>query len=119
MNETTCTVKIEIPKLGIGEYYQTYDKFLYAQVSCEQDDDDLIDKNHMGLIVSVFGLLICFIFRLVINYSHAVDEINDKLYDLNFVTVSDYTVAGVIKPEMYQKFRSSLMGLTELSTWRF
>lgn len=38
---------------------------------------------------------------------------NDKLFDLNLITASDYTVNCVIKPEMYNRFLESLNGCTD------
>lgn len=55
----------------------------------------------MGLIVAICGMSICLLFRLSLHYIYTIDQVNDKIYDLNLVTASDYTVDCVIKPVMY------------------
>ena len=71
------------------------------------------------MIAACFGIFICWFFRISIHWYHAVDKVNDTLYDLNFITVSDYTVSGSIKPEIYENFRESLQGKTENATHLF
>lgn len=55
----------------------------------------------MGLIVAICGMSICLLFRLSLHYIYTIDQVNDKIYDLNLVTASDYTVDCVIKPVVY------------------
>ena len=67
----------------------------------------------------MLGILICFIFRSVTQYIYGLDVINDKIYDLDLITVSDYTVSCDIKEEVYDKFVESLNGDTEHATSLF
>ena len=61
----------------------------------------------------MLGILICFIFRSVTQYMYGLDVINDKIYDLDLITVSDYTVSCAITDEVYANFVESLNGDTE------
>ena len=73
----------------------------------------------MGLIVACFGVLICWFFRFTMQYFYNLDELNGIIYDLNLITVSDYTVSSYIDPSMYQNFIQSLKGDTENAIPRF
>ena len=42
------------------------------------------------------------------NYLLNMDYINDKLYDMKLITVSDYAVMAQLPPAMYEKFRTNL-----------
>ena len=42
------------------------------------------------------------------NYLLKMDKINDKLYDMELVTVSDYTIMGQLPKSMYENFRKKL-----------
>ena len=42
------------------------------------------------------------------NYLLKMDKINEKLYDMELVTVSDYTVMGHLPKSMYENFRIKL-----------
>ena len=46
----------------------------------------------------MLGVWIVFIFRHTLSYMYSMDLINDKLFDLKLIPVSDYTAAGVITP---------------------
>ena len=65
-----CSVNIPYKLIGISKEEQRYDQFVFAQVTCEQDEDDGIFKNHMGLVVASCGMIICLVFRLSLNYIH-------------------------------------------------
>ena len=73
----------------------------------------------MGLLVAICGMSICLLFRLSLHYFYTLDQVNDKIYDLNLVTASDYTVDCVIKPTIYQNFLKTLNGRTENATQEF
>ena len=73
----------------------------------------------MGLIVACFGVLICWFFRFSMTYFFNLDELNGVIYDLNLITVSDYTVSATIHPSMYRNFIQSLNGDTEHAIPRF
>ena len=42
------------------------------------------------------------------NYLINMDEINDRLYDMQLVTVSDYAVMAQLSPKMYETFKTNL-----------
>ena len=51
-------------------------------------------KKIWGLLVSCIGCAICLVWINAMNYLLKMDKINDKLYDMELVTVSDYTIMG-------------------------
>ena len=54
----------------------------------------LMTKKTWGLVVACLGLAICLIWTNSMNYLLNMDSINDKIYDMKLVTVSDYTIMG-------------------------
>lgn len=82
--------------------------YLFAQVSCVQSDEMLMTKKVWGMVVACLGLAICMIFHTSMTYLLNMDQINDKLYDMKLVTVSDYAVSGQIPRAMYEKFRMNV-----------
>ena len=65
-------------------------------------------KKLWGLAAACLGLAICMMFRSSMIYLLNMDEINDRLYDMKLVTVSDYAIMGQIPSKMYEKFRIRL-----------
>ena len=61
-------------------------------------------KNVMGLAASVIGLFICIVYRNTIVVFKASNKINDKLFDGQLITLSDYSVQGKISREQYMMF---------------
>ena len=59
-----------------------------------QSEDMLMTKKTWGLVVACLGLAICLIWTNSMNYLLSMDSINDKIYDMKLVTVSDYTIMG-------------------------
>ena len=103
-DKTKCSVEIPTSLTNIDVNLRSYDQFLFAQVSCEQDKDHIFFKSHMGLIVACFGVIICWFFRFSMRYVYNLDELNGVIYDLNLITVSDYTVSSYIDPAVYRNF---------------
>lgn len=48
-----------------------------------------------------------------------IDTVNDKIYDMEIITASDYSVGAEITKGQWQSFLASLDGDTELATKRF
>ena len=65
-------------------------------------------KKTWGLFVACLGCAICLIWINAMNYLVKMDMINSKLYDMELVTVSDYTVMGHLSKNMYETFRRKL-----------
>ena len=68
----------------------------------------LMSKKSWGLLAACLGCTICLIWVNAMNYLLKMDKINDKLYDMELVTVSDYTVMGHLPKSMYENFRIKL-----------
>ena len=74
------------------------------QVACEQDEDMVLLKNAMGLCVSVLGLLICLVYRNSLVFYQKTNEINDKIFDSDLITLGDFSVQGKVPLEVYNQF---------------
>jgi hypothetical protein len=88
----------------VTDELQNYDQFVFLQVACEQDSEMLWLKNVMGLAAAVLGLAICFVYRNFMVYQKGINIINDKIFDSQLITLSDYSVQGKITSSMYDKF---------------
>lgn len=88
----TCNAFVMNEITGIAPEHQETYMYLFAQVACVQDDETLNEKHHWGLVVACLGVAICMIWQNSMEYLMNMDEINDKLYDMQLVTVSDYAV---------------------------
>ena len=88
----TCNSFIQNDITGIPPEHQETYMYLFAQVACVQDEETLIQKHTWGLVVACLGIAICMIWSSSMDYLLNMDEINDKLYDMQLVTVSDYAV---------------------------
>ena len=64
-----------------GQAKNNWNTFVFMQVACEQDEEMLLLKNTLGLVVSVIGLWICLLFRNSLVVFQQTNKINDKLFD--------------------------------------
>ena len=99
-----CDPVISNRLLGLLDTERNYDQFLFAQVSCEQDEEMLFLKNVLGLVVSVIGLLICAMYRNSLTLFLNMNKINDKIFDAHLITLGDYSVRGKISSSMFANF---------------
>ena len=84
-------------------------RYVYAQVACQMTEEDLAIKNVAGLFMSGFGLFICVTIQFTTTYIRNRDAINEKLYNMNFITVDKFTVQGRISSNMYRIFKAENM----------
>ena len=82
-SETFTTLTKETARLNM---------VLFVQVDCSQGEEALWNKQKLGLAVACIGLLMCIFFVSTIRLMLNVDKLNDKLFDMDLVTVDDYTV---------------------------
>ena len=87
-----CNAWIQNDITGIPLEEQVTYMYLYAQVACVQDEETLASKKTWGLAAACLGIAICMIWQNSMNYLLNMDQINDKLYDMQLITVSDYAV---------------------------
>lgn len=74
------------------------------QASCEQDEDMLKLKNVLGLCASVIGLLMCLVYYNTVKLMQSTNQINEKIFDSELITLGDYSVSGKISQEQWEKF---------------
>ena len=89
-----CNAIVPNSITGISKPNQTVYQYMFAQVSCVQTDEMLMTKKVWGLAAACLGLAICMMFRSSMIYLLNMDEIQDKLFDMKLVTVSDYAIMG-------------------------
>ena len=104
----TCNAFVPNSITRIRARYQETYMYMFAQVSCVQSEEMLMTKNMWGLLVACLGCAICLIWVSAMNYLLKMDKINDKLYDMELVTVSDYAIMGHLPKSMYENFRRRL-----------
>lgn len=103
--KTTCSVEFPFESFArLPKWSQKLNTLLFAQVSCTQTEEMLEKKSEWGLAAACIGLLICLFFSITIRSFLTLDEINEKLLDLELVTVDDYTVQCRLKPRIYDEF---------------
>ena len=59
------------------------------------------EKNSIGVFVTLLGLTICLVFRLMITRLESELQIEDKLLDYELISIDDYTVNGYISQRFY------------------
>ena len=65
---------------------------LFVQAECSQGDEELWNKQKWGLAVACIGLLMCIFYTSTLRLMLNIDQLDDKLIDMDLVTVDDYTV---------------------------
>ena len=78
---------------------------LFAQVGCKMTEDGLVAKRLWGLAIGCLGTCIVLFLRIKIGFIKTLDEINEKLYDQNLITIEDYTVLFTVTSTMFEKFK--------------
>jgi len=66
-----------------------------------------MSKNYWGLAAACIGLLMCIFFSSSVTLMLKLDVIEDKLMDLELVTVDDYTAQTRLDPAIYREFLSN------------
>ena len=88
----SCSVTIPFEEFArIRPEAQRLNMLVFAQVSCTQSVDTLVEKGRWGLLSACIGIFMCIVFTSTVKKMLHEDKINDKLLDLKLVTVDDYT----------------------------
>ena len=74
----------------------------FAQVACEAPSDYLEEKSYWGLFNAVIGLFMCVFFRFTITHLQNRQKIDDKLLDIDLISIEDYSVRGKISKDLYE-----------------
>ena len=56
----------------------------------------------MGLFCAMIGLFMCVFFRFTITHLQNRQKIDDKLLDIDLISIEDYTVRGKITTDLYE-----------------
>ena len=67
--------------------------------------DELVTKNHWGLVIACIGVFMCLTLRFTIDYIRNRVSINEKLYNMGLISAEKFTVAGRITDTMFQNFK--------------
>ena len=90
---------------------------LFAQVGCKMTDDGLVSKRLWGLAIGCLGTCIVLFLRIKLGFIKTMDEINEKLYDHELITIEDYTVMFKITNTMFEKFKKKHEFLIEVEDY--
>ena len=77
---------------------------IFIQYSCTQGLQEVNDKRTWGLAIVCLGIFISLIFLLTHWYLKQTAVIDFKVWDVETVTASDFTVEFVISEELWVKF---------------
>jgi hypothetical protein len=80
------------------------DSLVYAQFTCELEEE-LLEQRHKHLsIISCLGILCASIFSIAIYYQKRYSKMNQLDWDIQTITPGDYTLQYEITDEAYQWF---------------
>ena len=65
---------------------------IFAQLSCEATDEELVSKNLVGMTVACIGLIIVALFYSGISRLLTISKIDNAFIYMNQITVDDYTI---------------------------
>ena len=65
---------------------------LFAQVSCTQSKETLMNKRIWGIVSVCIGMIIALTYRVSILYLKNMDIFNEKLFDANTISAEDYSI---------------------------
>ena len=77
----------------------------YIQYYCIQDDDQLVSKRRQALVVVSISVFIALLYLLAIYYNEKTSILDYKLWDVDTVTVGDFTVETAISRRMWDEFK--------------
>lgn len=77
----------------------------FLNVKCLQSLEEVNTKRMESHYIITLGILICFIFLIMLYYAKNVLKITAKKWDLDMITASDYTVSYNISKREYEDFR--------------
>ena len=100
-----CTLDVPNNILRQGAY--TKIQYVFAQVGCAMTEDQLVKKNHWGLVVACIGVFMCLTMRFTIDYIRNRDAINSKLFNMGLISAEKFTVVGRISNDMYKNFKKN------------
>ena len=70
-------------------------------------EDQLVIKNHWGLVIACIGVFMCLTMRFTIDYIRNRDAINGKLFNMGLISAEKFTVVGRISNNMYYNFKKT------------
>lgn len=78
---------------------------VYFQYMCQQTKETLDRKRVEGLIVTCAGLLVAATFYILIEYLQKTSDVDFKIWDVETVTASDFTVDFDIDERQWTQFQ--------------
>ena len=88
-----CQAKLSMAAIKVPTSKQTLNgQFVFAQVSCKSDEENLAQKRQIGLAVVALGFIICLFYGATIGYLYWTSKINAKLITHEYTNVRDFTI---------------------------
>lgn len=82
---------------------------MFTQVACQQTPEMLESKNTWGLAVASMGILICTLFSSTVTFLRHFEKIENKIFDMQLITINDYTIKMHIPKQVYQDFKNRVL----------
>ena len=104
IGERMCPVYLEFSDITKpGETFNPDpDTVFYTQYGCQSERKRyLYEKNDIGVFITILGLTICIVFRLMITRMESELRIDDKILDYELISIDDYTVTGKINQRFF------------------
>ena len=79
---------------------------LYAQVSCAQSKETLMNKRIWGVVLVCIGMIIAFSYRHSMLYYKNMDICNERLYDTMMISAEDFSICIKITEKMIEAFET-------------
>ena len=89
--KTRCRPSFNYDDFAVSKSAIHLNTLLFAQVECKQTDEMVASKNNWGLAAVCIGILMMLSFAVTVRLTLNQDIINERLLDLELVTVDDYT----------------------------
>lgn len=104
-----CALDVPIDVFArISPSAQKLNMMVFAQVACTQSADYFDTKNALAYVSASIGIVMMAIFSVAIRKMIREDKLNDKILDMQLVTVDDYTTQTRLDPKIFDDFKKSL-----------
>lgn len=81
---------------------------VYAQYRCLETSENLLEKRKIGLFISCFFIFVAMFFWVINYYMSVTQDLDFKVWDVNSVTVGDFTVYWNISPDQWRFYRENI-----------
>jgi hypothetical protein len=85
-----------------------HNQYLFVQVGCQSNQDELLRKNRLGLTNACFGVIMCIVYYFSMGFIVKEDLIISKTNETDLISVDQFTVTGKIGKTDYKEFERQM-----------